>query len=102
MVDANLHRTTFGYDANGRVVKMTDALSRIATFGYDVANQLSNRTDPRGVRTTFVYSARLMKQLAAVIPTARASHFRTTAAETAPRCRIPAAVLRTHMTCCPE
>jgi YD repeat-containing protein len=50
--------TTYGYDAFGRAVTLTNALGKTTTTTYDQAGRVGNVTDAKGNVTNFKYDAR--------------------------------------------
>ncbi|MEV4347767.1 DUF6531 domain-containing protein [Actinoplanes sp. NPDC049596] len=48
---------TYGYNANGQVIKRTDPLGRTASLEYDRAGRTTVSTDPAGRRREYVYDA---------------------------------------------
>ena len=56
--DANLPRSfSFAYDAQDRLIALTDPLGNAESFGYGVDDLLTSVTDRRGDTATFSYSA---------------------------------------------
>lgn len=49
--------TTYGYDAIGNRVAITDTLSRVSRSEYDTLNRLTAQVDAMNGRTTYVYDA---------------------------------------------
>jgi RHS repeat-associated protein len=49
--------TTYEYNTNGQVTKMTDPLGRAWTYGYDSYGDKSDEVDPEGDKRTFEYNA---------------------------------------------
>ena len=47
--------TTFEYDTNGNLSRLTDALGAATQRTYDAVSRLTNLTDPRGLQTQFRY-----------------------------------------------
>ncbi|HET7832322.1 MAG TPA: hypothetical protein VFK88_05100 [Gallionella sp.] len=51
--------TNYGYDAQGNLVSVTNALNRLTTLGsYDAHGRPGTLTDPNGLVTSFTYDAR--------------------------------------------
>ena len=50
-------KLTIAYDAQGRLLSVSDPLPRSWTFGYDASSRLSSVTDPLGNATTYAYDA---------------------------------------------
>ncbi|MDG4831587.1 HYD1 signature containing ADP-ribosyltransferase family protein [Solwaraspora sp. WMMD1047] len=66
--DAQPHQSTsYGYNANGQVIKRTDPLGRVASMEYDRAGRLTVSTDPLGRRRDLVYDrdSNLIEQVTA-------------------------------------
>ncbi len=49
--------TTYDYDADGNLIKMTDPVGSVTTHTYDSAGLRLTTTDPNGNTTTFTYDA---------------------------------------------
>ncbi len=64
--------TTFGYDGNGYLSSITDALGRQAAFGYDLAGRVTNQTLPDGRTIQYGYDAK--GNQTAVTPPGRPVH----------------------------
>ena len=47
--------TSYAYDVNGKVIKMTDPRGHFTTFGYDERERVSYAIDPAGNRSEFTY-----------------------------------------------
>lgn len=56
ITDATGNSTSFAHDAAGNLASITDAASRAITFAYDVNNLLTTITDPAGKEYTFTYT----------------------------------------------
>ena len=48
-------RTTYSYDAAGKLIQQTDALGQSTSYAYDGLGNLVSLTDPRGHATGFTY-----------------------------------------------
>ncbi|MDD4964570.1 MAG: hypothetical protein PHI11_11710 [Gallionella sp.] len=53
----NRSTTTYDYDANGNVTRVTDPLNRQTIYHYDALNRLLNSTDPANGITRYGYDA---------------------------------------------
>mgnify|MGYP001439383918 CR=1 FL=1 len=47
--------TAYAYDADGRLISMTDALGNVTGFEYDSRDRVIKVTDAKGNATTFTY-----------------------------------------------
>ena len=57
MTDPRGNTTTYGYDGAGRQTSITDALGGNVATAYDLAGQKTSVTNPRGDTTTFTYDS---------------------------------------------
>ena len=57
ITDRNGNALTFGYDGNGRPITITDAAGRVATFTYGGNNKIIRITDPIGRHADYAYDA---------------------------------------------
>lgn len=55
ITDGLKHTTRFGYDAQGNVIRSSDALGNVAQAHYDPANRLIESINPKGRSTTYTY-----------------------------------------------
>lgn len=56
-IDPNGNRTTYAYDAAGRLVRLTYADNSFTTYSYDAAGSLLSYTDPNGSTVTQTFDA---------------------------------------------
>ena len=64
-IDANGKRTSYQYDALGRMILQVEALQNTTQTSYDAAGNKLTQTDPRGVVTKFEYDS--LARLTAVV-----------------------------------
>jgi len=57
MTDALGNVTSFEYDSRDRVIKVTDAKGNATTFTYDLAGNVKSETNAKGVVTSYAYDA---------------------------------------------
>ena len=57
MTDALGNVTGFEYDSRDRVIKVTDAKGNATTFTYDLAGNVKSETNAKGVVTSYTYDA---------------------------------------------
>jgi len=54
--ESKTQETTYEYNANGQVAKMTDPLGRVSTYGYDSYGDKNEEVDPVGDKRTWAYN----------------------------------------------
>jgi RHS repeat-associated protein len=57
ITDRNNNSVTLQYDANNRLISVTDAVGRVTQFTYNAAGKVSQVTDPINRKATFSYDA---------------------------------------------